>query len=214
MAPPEASASKLALKGSSKIVTDYFEFAMNNILFQRGIYPPEDFVTVRKYGLPLLVSNDPEVRDYISNIMIQIKKWIYGKRIVKLVLVIVSKSTVETVERWEFNIDIMGKDSTDIIDSGEEEKSRVETQKEIQTIIRQITSSVTYLPVLKDDDYTYNVLVYTDPKNPTSSIPIEWCDTNGDSRLVEGDNVDKVDFTSFSTNIHQVGTSVTYKYDS
>ena len=56
--------------------------------------------------------------------------------------------------------------------------------------------------------------VYTDPKNPTSSIPIEWCDTNGDSRLVEGDNVDKVDFTSFSTNIHQVGTSVTYKYDS
>ena len=39
--------SKLALKGSLKIVCDYFEFALNSILYQRGIYPQEDFVTVK-----------------------------------------------------------------------------------------------------------------------------------------------------------------------
>ncbi|KAK6462146.1 DNA-binding protein [Scheffersomyces coipomensis] len=205
------SSSKLALKGSSKIVTDYFEYAINSILFQRGIYPIEDFITIRKYNLSLLVSNDPEVKTYIANIMLQIKKWIYGKRIAKLVVVIISKSTLENIERWEFNIDVLQDDN---IGSGNDTpKSKDETQREIQSIIRQITSSVSYLPVLKEDDYSFNVLVYTDPNNPTNTIPIEWCDTNGDGRHIAGDNVDKVDFTSFSTNLHKVGTSVSYKLD-
>ena len=34
---------KLALKGSSKTIVEFFDFACNTILFQRGVYPPEDF---------------------------------------------------------------------------------------------------------------------------------------------------------------------------
>lgn len=34
---------KLQLKGSSKLCVEFFEFAANTILFQRGVYPPEDF---------------------------------------------------------------------------------------------------------------------------------------------------------------------------
>lgn len=34
---------KLSLKGSSKLCVEFFEFAANTILFQRGVYPPEDF---------------------------------------------------------------------------------------------------------------------------------------------------------------------------
>ena len=36
---------KLALKGSSKTIVEFFDFACNTILFQRGVYPPEDFTT-------------------------------------------------------------------------------------------------------------------------------------------------------------------------
>ena len=43
---------KLSLKGSSKLCVDLFEFATNTILFQRGVYPPEDFS-------PYVRSNDP-----------------------------------------------------------------------------------------------------------------------------------------------------------
>lgn len=205
------SSSKLALKGSSKIVSDYFEFAINSILFQRGIYPAEDFITVRKYDIPMLMSNDDDVKQYINNIMLQIKKWIYGKKILKLVLVIVSKSTLELVERWEFNIDILSNDEEEQEGGSEGKgKPRDEIQKEIRVIIRQITSLVSYLPVLKDDDYTFNVLVYTDP---TTSIPIEWCDAEGDGKILQGENVDNVNFSSFSTNIHQVGSAVSYKVD-
>ncbi|CAX44643.1 mitotic spindle checkpoint component (MAD2), putative [Candida dubliniensis CD36] len=217
--------SKLALKGSSKIVCDYFEFALNSILYQRGIYPQEDFITIKKYDLPMVINDDYEVQKYINNIMKQIKKWIYGSKLTKFVVVIISKSNLETVERWEFNIETKeppienGDDDDDNNNNNNnnEGKSRQEIQKEIRAIIRQITSSVSYLPVLKDSDtdtdgegYTFNVLVYTDPN---TSIPIEWCDTQGDGKILHGNNIDNVKFTSFSTDIHQIGTSVSYKYE-
>lgn len=214
------SASKLALKGSSKIVSDYFEFAINSILFQRGIYPAEDFITVRKYDLPMVINNDEDVKNYISNIMQQLKKWIYGKRITKLIVVIVSTSTGESIERWEFNIETKDDDDAEEINNdesvgnkeqnGDGKKSKSEIQKEIRAIIRQITSSVSYLPILRDDEYTFNVLVYTDKD---TNVPIQWCDTNGDGRVLEGDNVDEIDFASFSTDKHKVKTSVSYKFE-
>lgn len=203
--------AKLALKGSLKIVSDYFEFAINSILFQRGIYPPEDFHTVKKYGLPLLVSADDDVKEYINKIMLQVKKWVYGRKIGKLVVVIISKSTAEVVERWEFNIEILhDKDGTE---ENENEKPKEESQREIQMIIRQITSLVSYLPVLQVDEYTFNVLVHTDPNYDTAHIPPEWCDTQGNAKLIEGNSIEQVKFKSFSTNIHEVGTTVSYKLD-
>ncbi|CCE81337.1 Piso0_001235 [Millerozyma farinosa CBS 7064] len=212
MASTSATRPKLALKGSSKIVTDYFEFAINSILFQRGIYPPEDFQTVRKYGLPLLVSADEEVKQYINKIMTQIKKWVYGRKIVKLVVVIVSKPSSEVIERWEFDIEILGDpNETEGDISMSDAKSKEQIQREIQAIIRQITSSVSYLPYLKEDEYTFNVLVHTDPNYDTTQIPNEWCDTNGNAKLIEGDSIEVVKFKSFSTNIHEIGTSVSYK---
>lgn len=202
--------SKLALKGSSKTVADYFEFAIHSILFQRNIYPPEDFITVRKYGLPLLVSNESDVVEYVGQIMSQVKKWIYGKKLCKLAVVIVSKDTGDRAERWDFDLSIINEENGE----GEAErdssevKSRDQVQKEIQRILRQITSSVSYLPILNDDNYSFNVLCYTDAN---SGVPNQWIDTNGDTKALEGDNVENVEFASFSTNIHKVGTFVTYK---
>lgn len=196
---------KLALKGSSKVVADYFEFAINSILFQRGIYPPEDFKTVRKYDLPLLITADDEVQDYINRIMTHVKKWLYGKKLLKLVVVLVAKSSADVVERWEFKLQVLDGETTNV------SKPKEDVQKEIQAIIRQITTLVSYLPILSNDDYTFNVLVYTDPNHDARSIPKEWCDTDGDGRFVLGENVESVNFKSFSTAIHEVGTLVSYK---
>lgn len=194
---------KLALKGSAKTVADYFEFAINNILFQRGIYPSEDFRTVRKYALPMLVTNDPEVKAYIDAIMTALRKWIYGGAIRKLVVVIISKLTTEPVEKWEFEVE----KTSELTDDGAV-KDSMEVQREIQSLIRQITLLVLYLPVLSDDEYTFNVLVHTDPAHTV--IPSDWCD--GKDQQIEGGNVDVVQFRTFLTNIHQIGTAVTYKY--
>lgn len=83
------------------------------------------------------------------------------------------------------------------------EKTEKEIQDEIQAIFRQITASVTFLPVL-DGDCTFNVLVYADAD---SEVPVEW----GDSDAKEIKNAEKVQLRSFSTNNHRVGTLVSYR---
>ena len=95
---------KLSLKGSSKLVSEFFEYSINTILFQRGVYPAEDFTAVKKYGLNMLVSADDQVKAYIKKIMSQLKKWMEGSKISKLVVVITSKETGEHVERWQFDV--------------------------------------------------------------------------------------------------------------
>jgi len=87
--------------------------------------------------------------------------------------------------------------------AGEAEKSETQVQEEIQAIFRQITASVTFLPVL-DGNCTFNVLVYADAD---SDVPIEW----GDSDAKEIKNGEKVQLRGFSTNNHRVDTMVSYR---
>ncbi|KAL1993910.1 hypothetical protein VTN49DRAFT_2579 [Thermomyces lanuginosus] len=210
---------KLSLKGSAKLVAEFFEYSINTILFQRGVYPPEDFTAVKKYGLNMLVTADDQVRAYIKKIMSQLNKWMIGGKISKLVVVITSKETGEHVERWQFDVQILGKaaqgrssrkqaDKENAAPGDAEmapthEKTEKEIQEEIQAIFRQITASVTFLPVL-DGNCTFNVLVYADAD---SEVPVEW----GDSDPKEIENGEKVQLRSFSTNSHRVDTLVSYR---
>jgi mitotic spindle assembly checkpoint protein MAD2 len=84
------------------------------------------------------------------------------------------------------------------------EKSEKQIQDEIQAIFRQITASVTFLPML-DGNCTFNVLVYADAD---SEVPMEW----GDSDAKEIKNGEKVQLRSFSTSNHRVDTLVSYRY--
>jgi hypothetical protein len=85
------------------------------------------------------------------------------------------------------------------------EKTEKEIQEEIQAVFRQITASVTFLPVL-DGNCTFNVLVYADAD---SEVPMEW----GDSDAKEIKNGEKVQLRSFSTSNHRVDTMVSYRYN-
>jgi mitotic spindle assembly checkpoint protein MAD2 len=42
-AKDKAKVHRLNLKGSSKLVAEFFQYSINTILFQRGVYPAEDF---------------------------------------------------------------------------------------------------------------------------------------------------------------------------
>ncbi|KAL8663872.1 MAG: hypothetical protein Q9202_003558 [Teloschistes flavicans] len=212
---------KLSLKGSSKLIAEFFEYSINTILFQRGVYPAEDFTAVKKYGLNMLdpVTSDDQVKAYIKKIMSQLNKWMGGGKISKLVVVITSKETGEHVERWQFDVQIFNKSTkksataqkpTDQenaapVDDQQAppEKTEKEIQAEIQSIFRQITASVTFLPQL-DGNCTFNVLVYADAD---SDVPIEW----GDSDAKEIKNGEKVQLRSFSTSNHRVDTLVSYR---
>ncbi|KAI9805738.1 MAG: Mitotic spindle checkpoint component mad2 [Piccolia ochrophora] len=208
---------KLSLKGSSKLVSEFFEYSINTILFQRGVYPAEDFTAVKKYGLNMLVSSDDQVKAYIKKIMSQLNRWMVGGKISKLVVVITSKETGEHVERWQFDVQIFGgggkkKSSKKVVDKENAapedaevpiEKTEKQIQDEIQSIFRQITASVTFLPML-DGNCTFNVLVYADAD---SEVPTEW----GDSDAKEIKDGEKVQLRGFSTSNHRVDTLVSYR---
>ncbi|KFH41054.1 Mitotic spindle checkpoint component-like protein [Hapsidospora chrysogenum ATCC 11550] len=216
---------KLSLKGSAKLVAEFFQYSIHTILFQRGVYPAEDFTAVKKYGLNMLVSADDQVKAYIKKIMSQLDKWMVGGKISKLVIVITNKDTGERVERWQFDVQIFqptksskskkspsssaagqensSASSTLAADAPPTEKTEQEIQSEIAAIFRQITASVTFLPQL-NGDCTFNVLVYADAD---SDVPVEW----GDSDAKEIENGERVQLRGFSTANHRVDTLVSYR---
>ena len=99
-------------EGSAKTVAEFFEYSINTILFQRGVYPAEDFTPVKKYGLNMLVSSDDQVKSYVKKIMSQLNKWMLKSKISKFVVVITSKETGEHIERWQFDVQVFGKGSS------------------------------------------------------------------------------------------------------
>lgn len=63
----------ITLRGSTDIVTEFFNCAVNSILYQRAIYAPETFKRVTKYGLSMMMTTDDAVISYLSNISRQLE---------------------------------------------------------------------------------------------------------------------------------------------
>lgn len=198
---------EINIKGSSAIVTEFFGYSINSILYQRGVYPPEMFIRVNKYGLTLLVSNDKGLSDYIKKILDQVKEWLLSASAQKLVLVINSIETKEVLERWVFNIEAFAPSEAGSSGSGSVvvvEKSEKEINKEIAAIIRQITASVSFLPLLQER-CEFDMLVYT---STDAIVSDKWEDS--DARLVKKNAMD-VKLKSFSTKLHRIEGVVSYQ---
>jgi len=196
-----ATTQGITLKGSVKTVVEFFEYSINNILYQREIYPPETFRRVAKYGLAMFVTTDDGLGGYLSNVLSQLHDWLTHGTVQKLVLVITSQETDETLERWVFDLQTdksIGPDTP-------VDKSDKEIQAEIAAIQRQITASVTFLP-LNDEPCAFDLLVYTDSE---VSVPKAW--EESDPRLIV--NSDEVKLRSFTTKVHKVDASVSYRND-
>ena len=205
----QATESTITLRGSTDIVVEFFEYSVNSILYQRGIYPPEMFKRVSQYGLAMMINSDETLTGYIRNIMKQLDSWLMAGSVQKLVLIIKGNETGDTLERWVFDCESTGP-RPDTTSSGEEttkgpQKSQKEITQEIQAIIRQITASVTFLPLL-NEPCSFDLLVYADKNAP---VPVTWEDT--DPCYIN--NAEDVQLRSFTTKIHKVDTMVSYKVD-
>ena len=49
-----------------------FWFGGCSILYNRGVYPEESFARVKKYGLPMLLTQDEAVKSFITNLTSQL----------------------------------------------------------------------------------------------------------------------------------------------
>jgi mitotic spindle assembly checkpoint protein MAD2 len=203
----KARSGAITLKGSSQIVAEYFGFAMNSILYLRGVYDPDSFTAVKKYNLRLFVTTDDRLSDYIKQILKQLTGWLADGTVKKLVLVLQSIDTQETIERWVFNVET----NPDALDTSPDnqallgEKDLKTIQNEIAHVMRQITSSSSFLPII-DIPCSFDTLIYTVNDD---TIPTDW--ELSDPKFIFKSN--EVRFRSFDTFFHKVDTSVTYKVD-
>ncbi|KAI7861131.1 DNA-binding protein [Circinella umbellata] len=197
------------LDGSSLIVVEFFEYCVNSILFQRGIYPRHDFEVQRKYGMPLLVTNNDDLKAYVDQIMEQVRVWLYKGKLSKLIVVIKSRENGDILERWQFNIDSHKEEEE------EEEQQRFDydreltddTKAQIRAIMRQILASVTVLPELDPDDVTFVILVHTDQD---VDVPTTWGDS--DPKLIKGGG-EHVRLKPLSTSKHKITPFVAYRME-
>lgn len=74
------------------------------------------------------------------------------------------------------------------------DKPLKEITQEIQAIIRQITASVTFLPIL-DEPCCFDILIYADKE---ATVPVLWEDS--DPCYIE--NGEKVSLRSFNTKVY------------
>lgn len=214
MASNTDTQTEITLKGSVDIVSEFFFTAINSILYQRGIYQPETFKRESKYGLTVLTTTDDGLLKYMSQVMAQVESWLLNGDVQRLVVVVSGIDTGETLERWQFNVAL---DDEDNVAPGEENrrpnvnttggkkksKSLKEIHGEIQAIIRQITASVTFLPLL-NEPCSFDLLVYT---KKDAQVPKKWEDSDPCYIM----NSQEVKLRSFTTSVHKVESMVAYR---
>lgn len=132
-------------------------------------------------------------------------EWLVNKIIEKVSLVIADVNTKEPLERWDFKVEYCGEKNKD--GNEESDKPLKQIQKEIRDVLKQIASSVAYLPLL-DTRCSIDLLMYTN-KNEIIDVPACW----EEAKSADIKNAQTVALRSFSTNIHRVNTAVVYKSD-
>jgi len=191
--------------------------------FEIGIYNPETFKKESKYGLTVLTTTDESLLKYLNQVMSQMGSWLLDGDVQRLVVVVSGVDSGETLERWQFNVSVedgaknnysKGNENVPMnsntsqhkggMKKAQTTKSLKEIHNEIQGIIKQITASVTFLPLL-NEPCSFDLLVYT---NKTALVPeTKW--EESDPRYIL--NSQEVKLRSFTTTVHKVESMVTYK---
>lgn len=120
----QAEKNIITLKGSTATVTEFFQYALSSILYQRGIYPPESFEPRKQYGLTVMAVKEERLGAYLQAVLRQFSgkevvadrhgavptepaptaEWLGTGTLQKVVLVITGVATKEVLERWTFDI--------------------------------------------------------------------------------------------------------------
>ena len=106
----------------------------------------------------MLVSTDDAVNKFLGDVLGQIQDWLVLRKVKKLVVVLNSVETKEVLERWEFKIENETGDGGKAVEEAVKDEKKIKS--EIRDVIRQITASVTFLPLL-DCLCSFDILIYT-----------------------------------------------------
>uniref|UniRef100_A0A182IUA1 HORMA domain-containing protein n=1 Tax=Anopheles atroparvus TaxID=41427 RepID=A0A182IUA1_ANOAO len=200
--------NSINLKGSAQIITQYLHYGINSILFQRGIYPPEEFVFKEEYGITILVSKNKKILEFLENILKKVEEWLPHQKLERISMVLIEISSRKTLERWDFTIAYEDDNHTDENSQQVSNKSLKQIQSEIRNVMRQITSSISFLPLI-ENRATFDVLLHPKKSEYANEIPSEWEWRSASDITIA--NSQSVNMRSFSTGFDKVDTAVVYR---
>ncbi|XP_054733191.1 mitotic spindle assembly checkpoint protein MAD2A [Anastrepha obliqua] len=207
MSTAQSTKNCITLRGSAQIIVEYLKYGINSILFQRGIYPPETFENTQQYGITILMSKDKKIEEFLANVLQQTEEWLAKNMIEKISMVITNAHTKEVLECWDFKMQAeLGDGDAGDTTKPTSSKELKRIQNEIRDVMRQISATVSYLPLL-DCICTFDVMLYT---LQNCEVPEKWDETGA----VFIQNAQAVQLRSFSTGLHKVDTVVNYKMTS
>jgi mitotic spindle assembly checkpoint protein MAD2 len=145
----------------------------------------------------VLTTTDEGLINYLKQVMAQVEAWLLSGDVQRLVVVVSGVDSGETLERWQFNVSLEEEDTENTLPNNADRKLGKKTLKEIhgeiQAIIRQVTASVTFLPLL-NEPCSFDLLVYT---KKDAAVPTKWEDSDPCYIM----NSQEVKLRSFTTSV-------------
>ncbi|XP_047138514.1 mitotic spindle assembly checkpoint protein MAD2A isoform X1 [Hydra vulgaris] len=184
----------ISLNGSVEYVVKYLSFAVNKILYERGIYPEEKFTERNIFGFTRKFVDIPEIVEYLNHFFSQLSVWLLKEEVDRVVLVIGSIKQNQDLERWQFQINTRTQSvamSTDNVNS------------EVHGIDAQINSCITTMIPL-EELCSFNLIVYA---NTQCDTPQNWHECN--EHYIS--NAEECILKSVSTPCHEVNLAFCYK---
>lgn len=138
---------------------------------------------------------------YLKDISTQISQMMMKKCLKQIDAIFRRVDSQETVEKWEFVVECQNQE---LDKDGEVPVDIKAVRGTIREIFRQITSSVSFLPLL-EHEVVFEILLHI--KKDTELQENLWADSQ--NHLMT--NSETVEFKRFNTNIHELKTQVRYK---
>ncbi|CAE6401002.1 unnamed protein product [Rhizoctonia solani] len=191
--PPELTAP-----GSPATIIEFLYYAVNSILFYRGVYESEDFHAVSKYEQDLVITVHDAVADFLNRFFRQVEEWLEQKLIHRVILVIVSKNTGKTLERWVFNLEPHdGPPNLDKI------------HHKIQATLKQLKATIPIFPEIKEPT-VFNLLAVKkdDPQSAGAPTRENWVDAH--AHAIPAENREQAAMRGFNVNDSKLDMNVVY----
>jgi mitotic spindle assembly checkpoint protein MAD2B len=83
--------------------TDFLTVAIHSILYSRALYPPESFISTRKYNFPVRQNRHPEVCAWIQH-AVSSTSTLLNKGTVRAIAVVIYTKENEVMERYMFDV--------------------------------------------------------------------------------------------------------------
>ncbi|KAG8882814.1 Mitotic spindle checkpoint component mad2 [Tulasnella sp. 331] len=166
-------------------------------------------MVIDKFDLELLIATNEDLETYVTTVLSQVEQWIALKSIKQVVLVIVSKETKETIERWVFDVQTLDT-STQV-----SPKAEADLYRDVHLMLAGIRGTNGMLSEIEEPTLC-NILAYVkdvegaDGDAMQGELPGGWEEARSTCG-VEQDLSSEVKLKPAATLLHKIQPTVVYR---